>query len=401
MQLRRGITAVALLFVLNNGPAVAQQDLTEPWRKSCRQGVTAFEDERYADAQRHFEAALAEAQFDPHDLQRAELDTLLANVSERLGDQSKAERLYVEAETILEGHETPEPRLQYLILSAIGWFRAEQGRLSESDAHLQRALSAGIRAFGEKHRKTATAKSTLGQVYLAEARFADAEPLLVDAVSVHEEMLPPGDLERLASESGLGILYTAEGRYSSAQPLLQEASEAAHQLGERHPRYAASLVYLADLYRREGLTERVEPLLTQALAIYETSIGPDCSEVANTLLNMSVDALAAKNTSLAEAQLGRALEIFRKRSGPEHPIVAIGQYRLAKAWVQQEKYAEAEVLLKHALSIQERTYPEGHPALANTLRALAEVKNLLEREILAQGRCHRSRIRQARLPNVG
>jgi tetratricopeptide (TPR) repeat protein len=240
-------------------------------------------------------------------------------------------------------------------------------------------LAVASKVFGEGDARTASGKANLGRLYMLEGKLADAERLLVDAVRVHETVLPAGHPDRIASENGLATLYAAQGRSAGAEQMIQKVTKDAPQLGEQHPLYAASLVELAGVYRLAGRPGRGQPLLRKALAIYETSIGPDCPPVAYTLLFMSIDALSANEPALAENQLRRALDIFRKTNGPDHPMTALAEYRLAQAYSQQMKYGEAELLLKHALTIQEGVYPNGHMAIADTLYGLAEVEAVQRR----------------------
>jgi tetratricopeptide (TPR) repeat protein len=112
-RIRTTITEVAvagLLVSFSN----AQIDT---WKDSYQKGLLAREQGHYKEAQYYFETALAEARFDAQDLHRAELDSLIAGVSEVLGDSIKAERLYLEAKTILDSHQNTEPELLCLILS--------------------------------------------------------------------------------------------------------------------------------------------------------------------------------------------------------------------------------------------------------------------------------------------
>jgi tetratricopeptide (TPR) repeat protein len=73
-----------------------------------------------------------------------------------------------------------------------------------------------------------------------------------------------------------------------------------------------------------------------------------------------------------------------------HTTVAIGEYQLAQAYALQGKYAEAKLLLEHALSIQERTYPLGHPVIADYLFALADLATLRQRYTEAEWYCQRA-----------
>src|SRR5260370_3723436 len=54
-------------------------------------------------------------------------------------------------------------------------------------------------------------------------------------------------------------------------------------------------------------------------------------------------------------------------------MVALGESRLADVYLQQKRYTEAEPLLKHALSMRDVTYLEGHRVAAYCLYLLADL----------------------------
>jgi len=361
------------------------------WASDYRRGIEARQQGRYSEAIQLLEGALASgAQDASQDLRRADIRAALATIYQTLGEPEKAERNFLEAQATLGSRHTVEPALGSVILLDLGAYRAGQGRLKDAETLLDQAVASSVRAFGEQHTYTAIAKTTLAQVYLLLGRLAEAKPLLESAVRINEAMLPAANLDRIASETALATLYAAEGRHSTALEIHQRVSEAMRKLGDQSPRFAESLVNLADLHRIAGTPERGEPLLRKALAIYEASVGADSPRVAETLLNMSIDAISQRKLSLAERDIGRALSILRRTRGPLHTTVAIGEYQLAQAYALQGKYAEAKLLLEHALPIQERTYPLGHPVIADCLFALADLATLLQRYTEAEWYCQRA-----------
>lgn len=367
----QSILAVSIgLYV---SPCVSAND---SWEESRRNGEIARDQGRYPEARRYLETALIQAHFDAGDLRRADLNDELAGVCQILRDYEVAERLYADALNVLDQHPDDGSAVRAIVLGGLGLFRARQGRIGEAADLFERALASGRLAFGEKDVRLAAVQTGLGQVYVMKGRLADAESLLQSALEVERGGPPSSASDRVVSESSLGVLYTTEGRYSEAEAVLRQATEEARLLGESYPGYAGALASLADLYRLEGESARAEPLLKKAQAIYEAAFGPESPRAGEVLLDRSVDSLAAHKSALAEAEIGRALDILRGAIGPEHPTVAMGEVRMAQAYTQQGKYAEAGRLLLHALAILEKTWPEGHFLVADCLYELAEVERL-------------------------
>ncbi|CCI18743.1 hypothetical protein MICAF_4360005 [Microcystis aeruginosa PCC 9807] len=74
--------------------------------------------------------------------------------------------------------------------------------------------------------------------------------------------------------NNLAKLYQSQGRYAEAEPLHLQALELRKRLlGENHPSVAISLNNLAKLYDSQGRYTEAEPLFLQALAIAEQALG--------------------------------------------------------------------------------------------------------------------------------
>ena len=69
----------------------------------------------------------------------------------------------------------------------------------------------------------ATRLYSLAELYRAQARYADAEPLYQRSRSLFEEQLGPDHPSLAACLNNLGELYRAQGRYAEAEPLYRRA----------------------------------------------------------------------------------------------------------------------------------------------------------------------------------
>jgi tetratricopeptide (TPR) repeat protein len=78
----------------------------------------------------------------------------------------------------------------------------------------------------------------------------------------------------------------------------------------------------------------------------------------------------------AEPLQRRALAIFERALGPEHPNVGMSLHNLAGLRVAQGRYTEAEPLYRRALAIQEKALGPEHPHTATIRDNLAELKEM-------------------------
>ena len=112
-------------------------------------------------------------------------------------------------------------------------------------------------------------------------------------------------------------------------------------------------------------------LYKRALAIYEKSLGPEHPDVAWSLNELALLYDKQGKYAAAEPLYKRALAIYEKSLGPEHPDVAWTLNNLGKIYQAQGKYATAEPLYKRALAIYGKALGPDHPDVAWSLNNLA------------------------------
>lgn len=109
----------------------------------------------------------------------------------------------------------------------------EAGRSTEADSVLTRALWTYRTATGDRSPGTADALVALGRLRLRQDRPAEAVPLLEEAVSIRQQLLPP-EHERLAeAQATWGRALARSGRVEVARPLLRRGLEGMGIAGER------------------------------------------------------------------------------------------------------------------------------------------------------------------------
>ncbi|BAS56476.1 kinesin light chain [Leptolyngbya boryana NIES-2135] len=265
-------------------------------------------------------------------------------------------------------------------------------------AHLQEAMERLARP--EQALDLATCLNWLAELYYAQGRYEEAEPLYVRSLSIHEQQLGADHLDVANSFNNLALLYKEQGRYEEAEPLyVRSLSIREQQLGTDHLDVATSLNNLAVLYRSQGRYEEAEPLYVRSLSIREQQLGTDHLDVATSLSNLAVLYQSQGCHHKAEPLLVRALPIWEQQLGTDHPDVATSLNNLAFLYHLQGRYEEAEPLLVRALSIREQQLGTDHPDVATSLNNLAVLYHLQGRYEDAEPLLLYSvRIRQEQLP---
>src|SRR6516225_2497273 len=140
-----------------------------------------------------------------------------------------------------------------------------QGKYAEAAPIAERYVALARQKHGDNHTEYAAAIGWLANVYQAQGRYAEAEPLY-----------------------NLAHLYRALSRYAEAEPLYKRTLAIYEKaFGGEHPWVAVALNNLAGLYGAQGRYAEAEPLYKRSLAITEKVLGADHPSVATSLNNLA------------------------------------------------------------------------------------------------------------------
>ena len=112
-------------------------------------------------------------------------------------------------------------------------------------------------------------------------------------------------------------------------------------------------------------------LIRKALAIYRRALGEDHPDTATSYDNLTVILHHQGKYAEAEPLHRKALDIRRRVQGDEHPDTTISVNALAMNLGAQRKWVEAESLLRQALTVRRRVLGEDHPLTAQNRNNLA------------------------------
>jgi tetratricopeptide (TPR) repeat protein len=169
----------------------------------------------------------------------------------------------------------------------------------------------------------------------------------------------------------MGTVYTALGLYAEAGPLLEDALRVReHALGPDDPAVAETLVALGDVARERGDYAAADRYYARALSIRQTALGPDDETVAGTLYSIAVLRFRQGRNAEAESLYTRVLAVDERALASDDTLRARHLMGLAVVYWSQGRYAEVAPLLQRTLDIQERSLGKDHPAVAATLNNL-------------------------------
>jgi esterase/lipase superfamily enzyme/Tfp pilus assembly protein PilF len=213
--------------------------------------------------------------------------------------------------------------------------------------------------------------SGLGDVYRAQGRHADAEPLLKRGLAVVEKARGLDDIAVFAPLLHLAQLYIDQRRYADAVRLHERGLAILEgMLGPEHPNIAPSLALLTELHRAQGHEADAEPLLKRSLAIAEKAHGADHPDVGRLLAELGLLYLGQGRHADGEPLVKRSLAIAEKAHGRDHPEVAKLLTELGLRYLAQGQFTDAAPLLERSRAIAERALGSGDLDLARPLGAV-------------------------------
>jgi tetratricopeptide (TPR) repeat protein len=142
-------------------------------------------------------------------------------------------------------------------------------------------------------------------------------------------------------------------------------------------------------YRQGALAAHLQarPLVERALAIFEKALGPDHPNTAVSLSNLGYLLRAQGDLAGARPYYERALAINKKELGPDHPDTATSLNNLGYLLQAQGDLAGARLCYERALAIYQKAPGPNHPDTATSLNNLGLLLEA-QGDLAAAQSCH-------------
>ncbi len=312
--------------------------------------------------------------------------TRLADQHKNLGEADRAETLYRDAIELSEARKGPEHPSLVHSLSRLGELYLDEGRFHDAEAVLERAVALDQAAWGERtHRCGCSVRGMLDQAQKALGRKDTAAPVPsalapIEPMKVlrHEPAQAQEEEEEDSRTVVIGELdrKTAKarrvGEYDRAIASAEEALELREQVyGPNAEEVAHGIAALARLYKSSGRMREALSLYTRSVEIFESLTDPDREVMADAMHRAGILSNRLDRVAEADALLRRELEV-RDAIGHRMKAAQILQTLGYKAKARQE-YSVAESHLQSAAQRWEELAGESAPEIRGIRRTLAEV----------------------------
>jgi tetratricopeptide (TPR) repeat protein len=230
------------------------------------------------------------------------------------------------------------------------------------------------RQSGKKDPMLAMSLNNLGNLYCAEGKYKDAQPLLDESVTVLKGLLGPNNtnvataLNNLANcESGVGNAKGAEVHYRSALAINQKSTDPKRSL-------VASLNGLTNVLIAQNRLNEAKTFAQEALTYVEKHPEQDVASQANAYSQSASVYANLKDFKAAEPLLRKAVALDEKAFGKNSRQFVVDTNNLAALKQRQGNGQEASKLYEQAAnsSSASGTNPEGKIASLSSLASMAD-----------------------------
>ena len=202
-----------------------------------------------------------------------------------------------------------------------------------------------------EHPDTASGLNSLALLYRKQGRLSEAQSLLRRALDIYENALGPIHPDVATALNNLALLCPR------GTPVLYHRAITIYEraLGPEHPYTATGLHNLALQYYYMGRYTDAECLFRRSLVIRERAFGPEHPEIASCLSSLA-DYFDQGRYAEATSLRRQALIIREATLGLEHPYTATSLSNLALTYDSQSLFDDAEPLYRQALAIYEKSF---------------------------------------------
>jgi len=277
-----------------------------------------------------------------------------------------------------------EERLWTILNDKLDTLRATN-QLPEAIRVAETALEIAKRAFKGNETPLATSFEKLGQLLEQKGDYTAAEANLLKAHAILEKGKSPDQRAIYRSARRLASLCDSLGES-------QKAIAAGTQIDDvPYSDIGTMLNNIALILRKSGRQKAAEPCYVRALEIYEKQLGPDHPDVASVLNNLAVFYTNERRYTEAEKIHLRALAIRQKLDPLPLADIAQSKCNLAVVYHSRGDYAKAAELYQSSLKtweeVQEKPSKDYDIVVSNyadLLRSIGQVRKAHQLEVRAR-----------------
>lgn len=265
----------------------------------------------------------------------------------------------------LEGGFADQPLVEASIRQHLGRTYVELGDYRQAELHLERAYDLRRSQLDKKDLLVLDSMSQLGRLRLLQGRYAEAEPLLAQALEARRRLLGPEHIDTLRTGIWLGLVYRNLDKSDSiekAKALLPPIYESCTQLfGKEDPMTLEAMYALAFLhFGGPGQESQALPLCFEGWEIAKKVLGEGHRLTFDFMvMGAWLQAWTARFEEAKQNAL-KGIETGKRVLGEAHPQTIMAMGTLGQVYAMQHLYDQAEAPLVRAVELGSGTLGKGN-----------------------------------------
>ena len=228
--------------------------------------------------------------------------------------------------------------------------------------HFHQALNIRLRVYSDMHPKVAMSYNNIGVSHASRGQYDTALAYFQKALFIRIKV-ESGHARVATSHQNIGFCYYKKGYYDKALHYYQQALQIRLKLfGRLHPDVALSYISVGSVYEQKGEHEQAiryyEKGLNIQLEVFKTT---NHADIATTYNNLGTCYQRQDQYDKALEAYHKTLNIWRDVFEEEHPDMAVVYNNIGTCHYYQSDYSQALNYLHKALAIHYRLLEADHP----------------------------------------
>jgi serine/threonine protein kinase/tetratricopeptide (TPR) repeat protein len=259
-----------------------------------------------------------------------------------------------------------------LIVAEVAIALLDQGRIDESDGYFSEAMAISRQPNSQGTVAHAKLIVDLGRIEKMRTNPKQALQHLEHALQLMRHLKGARDIEVGAILAEISNTKVWSDDLVGAEKAAREAVDIYQSVPPLHPDRVMAEFYLADILFYRGHVDEASALLERVLEAQKQLYGSDSRRVADTLASLAQVRVSQNKFRDAEQMIREALVVHTKSESTAYLQIGYLQTMLATVQMRQNRFAEAERVLREALELFGKNIRGDHQYVASAEHYLGE-----------------------------
>lgn len=267
----------------------------------------------------------------------------------------------------------------------LGSIESEIGDAGKAESLFRSSLSMRGRLGAVDSARIYEGMSNVAEALLNQGKLKDAAALY-DTVAKALDRLRPQNVElRATTRANMGTAMSQLGRYAEAEPVLREAVRLFEQArGPTSPAVASALQPLAGTLVFNGKFAEAEQVARRGVAINEKEFGRTNPATLSAMRQLTSAMVESGRCGAALPMIREMLALRGKVMSETDPTLGVALLQLGQCQLEAGQLPASEATLRDALTVRIATFGEDHWAVAQVRSLLGEVLGRRKRDAEAE-----------------